>query len=98
MLDEFRREMAMGARSASGRVELSVVENTFDTVRSRRIAIINLIRLSYVDGEFDVEEECYLKQVAHRFGIEDAEFRRMDSWVRRLVTLEREALDLFLQS
>ncbi len=97
MLDEFKREMALSGKSGVGEEEVSRIATTFDTPRTRRIAVINLLRLSYVDGEFDIEEECLLKQISEAFGIDRKEFQRMDNWVRRLVSLEVEAKDSFLQ-
>lgn len=97
MLDEFKREMALSSKTSEHDIATSDLAKTFDSPRTRRIAIINLLRLSYVDGEFDVEEECLLKQIAIRFDIGEMEFRRMDSWVRRLMSLENEASDQFLQ-
>jgi hypothetical protein len=96
MLDEFKREMALSSKSIDELAPTSDVSRVFDTARTRRIAIINLLRLSYVDGAFDVEEECFLKQVAVLFDIDESEFRRMDSWVRRLMSLENEAINQFL--
>lgn len=97
MLDEFKREMALSSKSGDGEGEVTRATSTFDTPRTRRIAVINLLRLSYVDGEFDIEEECLLKQISEAFGIDRKEFQRMDNWVRRLVSLEVEARDSFLQ-
>ena len=98
MLDEFKREMALSGKSGNGYLELESHEiaSTFDSPRTRRIAMINLLRLSYVDGEFDVEEKCLLQQVAETFQIDPGEFQRMDNWVRRLVALENEANLQFL--
>ena len=45
----------------------------------------------YVDGAFEIEEECVLKEVSRSFGLPDAQFQLMDNWVRRLVALEEEA-------
>ncbi len=98
MIDEFKREMAFGQKSSNGELEEGEIAAIFDTPRVRRIVLINLLRLSYVDGEFDIEEECLLKQVAELFEVDDSEFQRMDSWVRRLVALEREATSVFLRS
>lgn len=97
MLDEFKREMALSTKTGEHHLPTSDPAKIFDSPRTRRIAIINLLRLSYVDGEFDVEEECLLKQIAVRFNIGEMEFRRMDSWVRRLMSLENEASNQFLQ-
>jgi len=94
MLDEFKREMALKPDVVSDYLELDGIGEIFDSRRARTVAVLNLLRLSYVDGAFEIEEECLLKEVARAFGISDADFALMDNWVRRLVGLEREARDL----
>ena len=91
MLVEFKREMALKPGLDSAYLELDGIGEIFDSRRAQTVAILNLLRLSYVDGAFEVEEECLLKEVAGAFGIDDADFLRMDAWVRRLVALEQEA-------
>lgn len=91
MLVDFKREMALKPDVDSDYLELDGIGAIFDTRRAQTIAILNLLRLSYVDGAFEIEEECLLKEVASVFGIDDEEFMRMDDWVRQLVALEQEA-------
>ena len=91
MLDEFKREMAVKPEVVSDYLELDGIGDIFDSRRSRIVAILNLLHLSYADGAFEIEEECLLKEVARAFGIDDDDFRGMDSWVKRLVALEQEA-------
>jgi hypothetical protein len=80
MLNDFKREMELNPATESQYLELGGVDEVF-----------NLLRLSYVDGAFEIEEECLLKEVSRAFGVADSEFRLMDNWVRRLVALEEEA-------
>ncbi|MDE0659359.1 MAG: hypothetical protein F4029_07715 [Gammaproteobacteria bacterium] len=94
MLDEFKREMALKPDIVSDYLELEGIGKVFDSRRARTVAVLNLLRLSYVDGAFEIEEECLLKEVSRAFGISDADFALMDNWVRRLVGLEQEARDL----
>ena len=94
MLDEFKREMALRPDAVSGYLELEGIESIFDSRRARTVAVLNLLRLSYVDGAFEIEEECLLKEVARVFGISDDDFAHMDNWVRRLAALEEEAREL----
>ena len=94
MIDEFKREMALKPDVVSDYLELDGIGEIFDSRRARTVAVLNLLRLSYVDGAFEIEEECLLKEVARAFGISDADFALMDNWVRRLVGLEREARNL----
>ncbi|MYJ74114.1 MAG: hypothetical protein F4089_03000, partial [Gammaproteobacteria bacterium] len=64
MLDEFKREMALQPDLASDYLELEGIGEVFDSRRARTVAVLNLLRLSYVDGAFEIEEECLLKEVA----------------------------------
>lgn len=93
MMDEFRREMALANAPASEYLELEGVGTMFGTTRERAVVVLNLLRLSYVDGEFDIEEECLLKEITRIFNISDDKFRLMDNWVKRLISLESEAKD-----
>jgi tellurite resistance protein len=94
MIDEFRREMELTFTEDAEYLELEGIDSTFDTRKSRVIAVLNLLRLSYVDGAFEIEEECVLKEIATAFGIDDQQFLLLDNWVRRLTVLEHEARDL----
>ena len=94
MMVEFKREMALKPDVVSDYLELDGIGEVFDSRRAQTVAILNLLRLSYVDGAFEIEEECLLREVACAFGIDDADFGRMDNWVKRLVELEREARTL----
>ena len=93
MMDEFRREMALVNTPESQYLELEGLGNLFGSSRERAIVVLNLLRLSYVDGEFDIEEECLLKEITRLFDIDDDTFRLMDNWVKRLISLESEAKD-----
>lgn len=92
MLASFKREMELSAKVEPSYHELDGIDKVFDTRRARTIALLNLLRLSYVDGAFEIEEECLLREVSRAFGVTDAEFLLLDNWVRRFVALEREAL------
>ncbi len=92
MMDAFRREMELAPETEAQYRELDGIDGIFDTRRSRTIVLINLLRLSYSDGAFEIEEECLLREVSELFGVTDANFLLMDNWVRRFVALEKEAV------
>ena len=94
MLDEFKREMELQPNLEVEYLELDGIGGTFDSRKSRLIALLNLLRLSYADGAFEVEEECLLKEVSRAFEVSDEEFLLLDNWVRRLIALEGEARNL----
>jgi uncharacterized tellurite resistance protein B-like protein len=94
MLDDLKREMDIGPGVELDYLELDGIDSVFDSRRSRVIALLNLIRLSYADGAFEIEEECLLKEISRAFEVSDADFMLLDNWVRRLLALEDEARSL----
>ena len=94
MLAEFSREMELAQGDELEYLELGGIEQVFSSRRARIIALLNLLKLSYADGAFEVEEECLLKEISQAFGVGDDEFMLLDNWVRRLNALEAEARDM----
>lgn len=95
MLFELKREMGLIEVGELEYIELDGIQNVFQDRRSRIIVVVNLLKLSYVDGAFEVEEECLLKEIARTFDITDQDFLLLDNWVRRLTALEEEVTALF---
>ena len=91
MLDELKREMELNSAEDVEYLELSGIEEIFDSRRSRVVALVNLLRLGYADGAFEIEEECLLREVCKAFQLPDEEFLLLENWVRRFVALEEEA-------
>jgi uncharacterized tellurite resistance protein B-like protein len=91
MLDQFKREMELNPATESDYLELEGIDSIFASRKSRVIALLNLIRLSYADGALEIEEECLLKEISRTFEISDDEFLLLDNWVRRMLALEDEA-------
>lgn len=91
MLAEFSREMELSNVEELEYLELEGIADIFDSRRSRVIALLNLLKLSYADGAFEIEEECLLKEISEAFAVDDVQFMLMDNWVRRLTVLESEA-------
>lgn len=94
MLDQFKREMELNPATESDYLELEGIDSIFASRKSRIIALLNLIRLSYADGALEIEEECLLKEISRTFEVSDDEFLLLDNWVRRLLALEDEARGL----
>jgi uncharacterized tellurite resistance protein B-like protein len=94
MLDEFCREMGLEPVEEIEYIELDGIGEVFDSRRVRIIALLNLLKVSYADGAFEIEEECLLKEISQCFAVSEAEFLLLDNWVKRLVSLEAEALNL----
>ena len=95
MFDLMKKEMGIENSQEVEYLSLDGIETTFPDRKTRIIALINLIRVGYVDGAFEIEEECLLRDLANSFDIELDEFELLDNWVKRLVALEKEAQTLF---
>ena len=95
MFDLMKKEMGIEISDEVEYLSLDGIETTFPDRKTRIIVLINLIRIGYVDGAFEIEEECLLRDLANSFDIELDEFELLDNWVKRLVGLEKEAQALF---
>ena len=95
MFDLMKKEMGIENSEEVEYLSLDGIETTFPDRKTRIIVLINLIRIGYVDGAFEIEEECLLRDLANSFDIELDEFELLDNWVKRLVGLEKEAQALF---
>ncbi len=91
MMEEMRREMNLEPDYVPHYVSIEGIEYIFPSRRSRAITMISLIRLAYADGAFEIEEQCFLKDLCVPFEIMDNDFQLIDNWVRRLISLKREA-------
>lgn len=94
MLAEFKAEMGLPLSHETGYLPLDDIDSTFPVRRARIIVMLNLLRLSYADGAFEIEEECLLKEVSRKFGFKPNEFLLLDNWVRRWLALQSEAYAL----
>jgi hypothetical protein len=86
-----RKEMALSADFDPHYLNVEGTREIFDTRRSRSIVLISLVRLGYADGAFEIEEQSFLKVLCNEFEISNDDFALIENWVRRLITLEREA-------
>lgn len=91
MMEEMRREMGLEPGFEARYLDIEGIEQIFDSKRSRAIAMISLTRLGYADGAFEIEEQCFLRDLCRAFEMSQDEFNLIDNWVRRLMSLEREA-------
>ena len=95
MFDLLKKEMGIENSQQVEYLSLDGIEKIFPDRKARIIVLINLIRIGYVDGAFEIEEECLLRDLANSFDIGLDEFELLDNWVKRLVGLEKEAQALF---
>ena len=93
VMDELRAEMGLGSDVLADYIELDGLDRVFDSSRARSIALINLIRVGYADGAFEIEEECLLHELATQFAVDKPTFSRMEDWVRRYIAIEQEIQD-----
>lgn len=94
MMDGMRHEMGLAIDFEPRYLDPKGIEKVFDTGRARSIALISLIQLGYADGAFEVEERCFLRDLAGQFGISSDRFDLIDNWVRRRIALDKELIQL----
>jgi tellurite resistance protein len=94
LMAEMRREMGMTSTTKAHYIDVNGTEKIFDTKRTRVIVLISLIRLGYADGAFEVEERSFIRYLSQLFELSIEEFSLIENWVRRLISLEREAQHL----
>ena len=91
MMEEMRREMSLDTDFKPHYLNIDGIGSVFPSRRSRSVSMISLIRLAYADGAFEIEEQCFLKDLSTAFEISANDFQLIDNWVRRFISLEREA-------
>lgn len=69
--------------------------STFDSRKSRSIALLELLGIAYADGDYRGEESQYINGLADELGIPMMTLAGMQNWVLRQVALTNEALGFF---
>ena len=93
MMEEMRREMNIDPDFTPEYIELDGVDGTFPDRKSRVTVLIGLIQLGYADGAFEIEEQSFIRVLCGSFDISEEDFALIDNWVKRLLSLEKEAKD-----
>jgi tellurite resistance protein len=90
MLEAFRREMGVAKDFQVEYLELEGIEKVFPDRQSRLIVLVNLCKLSYADGAFEIEEECLINEIRKAFDISEGHFALLENWSKRMSLLEAE--------
>ena len=56
--------------------------------------LMNLCKLSYADGAFEIEEECLINEIRKAFDVSEAQFVMLQGWIKRMMSLEAEGAAL----
>lgn len=92
MMSALRREIGLEDTFEPHYIPVSGIADIFDTRNARVATLIALVRLSYADGAFEIEEQFLIEEICAAFEFSEKEFDLIDNWVRRLISLEKEAL------
>lgn len=95
MMDSLRVEMHIPETFEPRYMPVDEAESLFDSRRTRIAALLALIRVAYADHSFEIEEQCFLQDLRRGFDISSDDFAACETWVKRLISLEREAESLF---
>jgi len=91
MMEALRREIGLHDDYQPHYIPVEGISEIFDTRTSRVSTVIALVRLSYADGAFEIEEQFLIEEVCSAFKFSEKEFNLIDNWVRRLISLQKEA-------
>ena len=94
MLEAFRREMGVSADFQVEYLELEGISRVFSERKERLIVLMNLCKLSYADGAFEIEEECLINEIRKAFDVSEAQFDMLQGWIKRMTSLESEGAAL----
>ena len=94
MVEAFRREMAVSADFEVEYLDIDGIEQVFPERQCRLIVLINLCKLSYADGAFEIEEECLINEIRKAFEVSEVHFNMLQHWTKRLLDLEAEGVAL----
>jgi uncharacterized tellurite resistance protein B-like protein len=94
MLEAFRREMGVSADFQVEYLELEGISRVFSERKERLIVLMNLCKLSYADGAFEIEEECLINEIRKAFDVSEAQFEMLQGWIKRMTLLESEGAAL----
>ena len=94
MVEAFRREMAVSADFEVEYLDIDGIEQVFPERLGRLIVLINLCKLSYADGAFEIEEECLINEIRKAFGVSEVHFNMLQNWTKRILDLEAEGVAL----
>ena len=92
-MDGLKREMSMSQQRAGDEPPEELFP-LFDSRSSQIIAILEIIRLGYVDGEHSPAESVFVAAMARAFRLSPDLLRDADAWASRHAALTREALEL----
>ena len=98
MLEAFRREMGVSADFQVEYLELEGISRVFPERKERLIVLMNLCKLSYADGAFEIEEECLINEIRKAFDVSEAQFDMLQGWIKRMTLLESEGAALLESS
>jgi len=74
MMTQMGREIGLSHDFEPHYIPTEGVGKIFDTHRARIAVVINLIRLGYADGTFEIEEQFLLKEVCRLFSFTNQQF------------------------
>ena len=62
----------------------------FDTLQSRKIALLGMLAVAYSDSHFHVDESTVLSDTAALFELDGQELHKMKTWAQRAAALFRD--------
>lgn len=90
-LEALYRETGLPAETAHAPDVVGDLNYMFDTLRTRAVALLELLLVAHTDGEYEGREQAALDHVAEAMGVPEALWTDLQGWAARYAALVREA-------
>ena len=95
LMAKFKSEMGLSNEKIPKNENTKDLLKAFDTKQSKAILVLELLILAYSDGDFNVDESTYIREIVDTLGINSFDFTEMRWWVEKKTALDREARKFF---
>ncbi len=80
-IEEIRVETGLFTETELMDKSIEELVNIFSSKESKKSALIEAVRLAYIDGEYDNQEQKILRAMALGFGFNEKEAMEIENWV-----------------
>ena len=95
LLEEIRLELGVGEEAfvarVKGRPDKARALAAFTSKESRRMAFMELVLITFVDGTYDPAENAYIKEVQQALQVSDGTRDKCFAWALQMIKLREQA-------
>ncbi|MCG9714956.1 TerB family tellurite resistance protein [Shewanella insulae] len=89
LLDFYKSQMEGDVKPSA--YEPSAICGLFENKTSKIAMLLELIGLGHADGDYDNEEQSFIRKLARMIELDDSDVQQCESWVSKQIALISEA-------